>query len=72
MWQDPIVEEVRAIRDAYSKRFEYDLDAICDDIKERELKSGRAFVTLPPRHTSPSEHKDPSKTEGPGLPTGSN
>ena len=27
-WEDPIVEEVRQIRDAYAKQFNYDLDAI--------------------------------------------
>ena len=30
---DPIVEEVRKARDAYAKRFDYDLDAICRDLQ---------------------------------------
>lgn len=41
---DPIVEEVRRIRDAYAARFNYDLDAIFEDIKEQEKKSGHQFV----------------------------
>ena len=41
MWRDPIVEEVRAAREAYAKRFNYDLDAIYRDLKEQEKKSGR-------------------------------
>lgn len=41
---DPIVDEVRRIRDAHAARFNYDLDAIFRDIKEREQKSGLVFV----------------------------
>jgi hypothetical protein len=41
---DPIVDEVRRIRDAHAARFNYDLDAIFRDIKEREKKSGLVFV----------------------------
>ena len=37
---DPIVDEVRRVRDAHAARFNYDLDAIFQDIKEREKKSG--------------------------------
>ncbi|HQU41566.1 MAG TPA: hypothetical protein PK867_02090 [Pirellulales bacterium] len=46
---DPIVDEIRKIRDAHAARFNYDLDAICRDIKEREKewekKLGRKFVS---------------------------
>lgn len=41
---DPIVDEVRQIRDAHAARFNYDLDAIFRDIKEREKKSGLVFI----------------------------
>ena len=30
--EDPIVEEVRAVREAYAKRFDYDVQAICRDL----------------------------------------
>ena len=46
MYQDPIVAEVRAIREAYAKRFNYDLDAIYRDLKEQERKSGRKMVSF--------------------------
>jgi hypothetical protein len=36
MWRDPIVDEVRTIRNAYAKSFGYDLNAICHALKERE------------------------------------
>ncbi len=41
---DPIVDEVRRVRDAHAARFNYDLDAIFQDIKEREKKGGLKFV----------------------------
>ena len=41
---DPIVEEVRRVRDAHAARFNYDLDAIFRDIKEREKQGGLKFV----------------------------
>lgn len=53
-WVDPIVEEVRRVRDAYAARFNYDLWAIYRDLKEQEKKSGRTFVS-PPDHTPETE-----------------
>jgi hypothetical protein len=44
---DPIVDEVRRVRDAYAARFDYNLDAIFRDIKEQEKKSGREFISFP-------------------------
>jgi len=41
---DPIVDEVRRVRDAHAARFNYDLDAIFQDIKKREKESGLVFV----------------------------
>lgn len=49
MWVDPIVAEVRRIRDEHAAKFNYDLAAIFRDIKEEERKSGGTFVTFPPR-----------------------
>jgi hypothetical protein len=49
MWTDPIVEEIRAIRRKQTQEFGGDLLAILEDIRQREQKSGRVFVTfLPP------------------------
>lgn len=45
---DPIVDEVRRIRDAHAARFNYDLDAIFRDIQEKQKKSGRKYVSYPP------------------------
>ena len=49
MTRDPIVDEVRRFRDAYAKRFHYDLEAICRDIRAKQTQSGRTVVSLPPK-----------------------
>lgn len=45
MWKDPIVEEVRRIRDEHAKKFNYDLHAICEDIRKRQSLSGNVIVS---------------------------
>ena len=49
MYEDAIVDEVRRIRDEYARQFDYDLEAIACDLKEKEAKSGRKYVSLPPK-----------------------
>ena len=48
-WKDPIVEKVRKVREAHAAKFNYDLDAICRDLKEQEKRGGRKVVTLRPK-----------------------
>lgn len=36
MKDDPIVQEVRAIRDSYAAKFNYDLEALYQDIKKQD------------------------------------
>lgn len=50
--KDPIVEEVRRAREAHAKRFNYDLDAICEDLRKREKNSGRTTVSLGPKRVA--------------------
>jgi len=50
-WKDAIVEEVRKSRDAYAKRFNYDLDAIYRDL-QKERCSGRVVVPCPEKKTA--------------------
>ena len=47
--KDPIVEEVRRARETHAKQFNYDLDAICKDLKKREETSGHPAVSLAPK-----------------------
>jgi len=46
MWKDPIVEEIRKTRDEYAGQFDYDLHAICQDIRTKQGKNGRPVVSL--------------------------
>ena len=46
---DPIIAEVRAIRDEYAARFGYDVSAIFRDIKSMQNASGRVFIRHPAR-----------------------
>jgi hypothetical protein len=36
MWNDPIVEETRRLRDEYASKFNYDIHAIVEDLKQWE------------------------------------
>jgi hypothetical protein len=49
MYHDPIVEEVRRAREEYAQRFNYDLDAIFDDLQRRQREGGRKTVSFPPK-----------------------
>jgi len=49
MSRDPIIDEVRAIRDTIAREHNYDLDSIFLMLRTREMTSGRSHVTLPPR-----------------------
>jgi hypothetical protein len=49
MWIDEIVEETRKAREEYAGQFNYDLEAIYEDLKRQEKKSARKIVSLPPR-----------------------
>ncbi len=53
MHEDPIVAEICRIREEHAARFNYDLWAIYEDLKEQERKSGRKFVSYPPRRIPP-------------------
>jgi hypothetical protein len=46
MWRDPIVEEVRRVREQHAARFDYDLSKICQDLKQQEKRSRRKVVSL--------------------------
>ena len=46
---DPIVDEIRAIRDRLAARFNYDIDAMVKDAQERDAVGDREVVRLPPR-----------------------
>lgn len=49
MKADPIVEEVRTIRDDFARRHNYDIDAIVQALRDAAARRGHAMVSLPPR-----------------------
>ena len=49
MQPDPIVAEIREIRDRQAARFGYDIRAIVKDARERDAAGDREVVSLPPR-----------------------
>lgn len=53
---DPIVDEVRAARDAIAREHDYDIGKIAEAVRAREASSGRTVVTLPPRKLAPSRN----------------
>jgi hypothetical protein len=54
MWHDPIVEEVRKVRDEYARRFNYDLAAIVREVQARQNASDEKVVdrSIGPRSRS--------------------
>jgi hypothetical protein len=48
--RDPIVEEIRKIRQKHAEKFDYNLDAIFQDLKRKELQSKRKVVSFAPKH----------------------
>lgn len=59
MWTDPIVEEVREIRETHAARFKYDLRAIFHAVKEAEASSEYAYICLPAKQFSPVAETEP-------------
>jgi hypothetical protein len=62
---EPIVAEVRAAREAYAAKFNFDLRAIFADLQRRTAEAERAgatVVSLPPRR--PDGWKEPAKKVG--------
>lgn len=46
---DPIISEVRAVRDAHAARFGYDIAAIFRNIRKMQDASERKYVRFPAR-----------------------
>ena len=54
--KDPIVEEIRRARRELAAKFNFDLHALCEDLRRTERESGKKVVTLEP--------KKPARAEG--------
>ena len=61
MSRDPIIDEVRAIRDGIAREHNYDLDSIFGMLRRHE-SSGSPHVKLPPKRLRVrKEHRKPVK-----------
>jgi hypothetical protein len=47
--EDPVVEEVRRIREEHAARFNFDIDAIFADYERLEMENKRPRVSFGPR-----------------------
>jgi hypothetical protein len=59
-WHDPVVEEVRRIRDQQAAELEYDLKAIFERARRRQKQSKRKMVSFA---TAATSHGQPISTE---------
>ena len=67
MSDDPIVAEVRAIRDKLAAECNYDVDKIVRRIRQRQAESGREYVSLPPRRVTSGIDAAGSRTPSGGM-----
>jgi hypothetical protein len=58
MWQDPIVGEVRQIREAHAAQFNFDIRAIYVALKKAEKKNKRKKVAFAPKRITPVPVKE--------------
>ncbi len=47
MSDDPIVEEVRRVKEAHAARYNYDMRAMAKALREQQKHSGHEIVSLP-------------------------
>lgn len=53
MWENEVLDEIRKYREEHAKAFNYDISAICEDIRRRQNASGRTIISEPlktPQH----------------------
>ena len=55
MSNDPIVSEVRAIRDALAAQCGHDIKEIFQKLREQQVKSDLQYVRYPARRVAPTE-----------------
>lgn len=57
MWKDEVLEEIHKIREEHAKAFNYDLQAICDDLKKKQATSDRQVISKPLKQLSKQHQK---------------
>lgn len=56
MYKDEILEEIHKYREEYTKSLNYDLNAIFDDLRNKQIARGRKVVKLPIARCKDSLH----------------
>lgn len=64
MRNDPIVDEIRRIRQEHTDRFNGDLHAICEDLRRQERESGREYVSFAPRPVRVAAASESAREKG--------
>ncbi len=44
-WNDEIVEEVRRVRNEHAEKFNFDISAICADIRQKQARGNRKVIS---------------------------
>jgi hypothetical protein len=57
MWNDPIVEETRKIRDEIAARFDYDVEALGRYYQEQQAKENRVVVRRLAKRLEPQQEE---------------
>jgi hypothetical protein len=57
MWRDEVLEEIYKIREEHAKAFNYDLSAICDDLRQRQALSTRRIISQPLKQSQKGHNK---------------
>jgi hypothetical protein len=60
MRSDPVLDEIRTTREAFSERFHGDIDAMLADLRQRQAEGGRKSVRLAPKRLTAKELTSPT------------
>ena len=63
MTHDPIVEEVRAIREQLAAKFDFDIRRIIADAQSRQASSGRRVVSFQTGPSPPQKGAPPDREQ---------
>ena len=57
-WNDEIVDEVRRVRNEHAEKFNYDISAICADIRRKQTESKRKVIVSTEQSKAGQETSD--------------
>ena len=63
MWEDPIVSDVRRVREQLSAQFDFDLKAIFADLRDRQAALGDRLV----RHSTTAQPNEAMQRRWPQV-----